>query len=151
MRPVAVEFHLSLEYIGVESHCYQFRIAFENSADRFLLAYPEVTGLRFTSSQGAPLAEWTTRRLVSEPQDEFVLRPSDRIAFDLQAVINIAATAEVRWAIHLPPGEYDVQYSYWVRPDLERYDYLAKGSRFAAMTKPWGGEAVSNIVHVVVS
>ena len=90
-----------------------------------------------------------SRYLVSAPQDEFVLNPDDRIAFDLFARVN-ASAENYRWTIHLPPAEYDVRYLYEVDPGKARYDYLGKGSRFADRTPPWVGAAESNAVRVRV-
>lgn len=140
-------FRIVLENIGPGGDGHIFRVAFESSNDRFLLNYPKVAGLRFTSVIGGELHEFTTCLLVSEPQDEFVLNPRDRIAFDLRAYINLASTIERRWTIDLAPGEYEIVYNYSIDPNLRRYDYLNKGSRFADMTKPWSGSVSSNVVH----
>jgi hypothetical protein len=115
-----------------------------------LLPYPEVTGLRFAPLGGEELPEWTTRHLVSGPQDEFVLNPDDRIAFDLLAPVGVSGEND-RWIIRLRPTEYEVRYVYEVHPGKARYDYLGKGSRFADMTPPWIGAVESNTVRVPVS
>jgi len=141
-------FRLALEYIGPGVDCQVFRVAFESSDDRYLLHYPGVTGLRFTLAKGATEShEFNTRLLVAGPQDEFVLNPNDRIAFDLRAYINLPSSPERRWTIDLAPGDYDVSYVYSIDPNRRRYDYLNKGSRFAEITKPWSGSALSNLVR----
>ena len=96
------------------------------------------------------MPEWTTRHLVSGPQDEFVLNPDDRIAFDLLAPVGVSGEND-RWIIRLRPTEYEVRYVYEVHPGKARYDYLGKGSRFADMTPPWIGAVESNTVRVPVS
>jgi len=146
LRDVNSDFQLSLEYIGPGVDCYIFRVAFESSTDRYLLNYPEVTGLKFRPVNGIESTEFTTRFLVSAPQDEFVLNPNDRIAFDLRAYINRPCTLERRWTVDLSPGDYEASYLYSIDPNRRRYDYLNKGSRFAAMTKPWSGLAISSVV-----
>jgi hypothetical protein len=115
-----------------------------------LLPYPGVTGLRFVQPRGGEAPEWTTRYLVTEPRDEFVLNPGGRIAFDLVAPVNASAEYN-RWTIRLPPGEYDVRYVFEVEPGEARYDYPGKGSRFADQTPPWVGAVESNAVRVRVS
>lgn len=140
-------FRITLENIGPGLDCHIFRVAFESSDDRYLLNYPEVPGLQFTLARGRVLHEFTTRFLTSAPQDEFVLNPSDRIAFDLRAYINLGSSSEKRWTIDLAPGEYEVNYTYSIDSKRRRYDYLNKGSRFADITKPWSGSVLSNVVH----
>lgn len=144
-------FRIALENVGPGVDCHIFRVAFESSNDRYLLNYPEVAGLRFRSAIGSEPHEFTTRFLVSAPQDEFVLNPNDRIAFDLRAYINLASTPERRWTIDLAPGEYEIIYKYSIDSDRRRYDYINKGSRFADITKPWSGSVLSNAVHFRVA
>lgn len=84
------------------------------------------------------------------PQDEFVLNPQDRIAFDLLAEVNSTVDV-IGWRIQLEPGEYEVHYQYTVSPENTRYDYLGKGSRFADITPPWTGTVESNVVRVTVT
>lgn len=146
---VSATFRVTLDFIGPDPQGLRFRVAFDASPARWLLPYPKITGLRFIPVRGGEAPEWTSRYLVTEPQDEFVLNPDDRIAFDLLACVN--ATAENnRWTIRLPPAEYDVRYVFEVNPDEERYDYLGKGSRFADLTPPWVGAAESNTVRVLL-
>jgi hypothetical protein len=140
---------ITLDFIGPDKQGLRFRVAFDSSRARWLLPYPEITGLRFVPTRGGDTAEWTTQYLVSGPKDEFVLNPDDRIAFDLVAYIN-AASEQFRWTIDLPPGEYDVRYVFEVNPGETRYDYLGKGSRFSDMTPPWVGMVESNAVRVGV-
>lgn len=143
-------FRITLEVVSADPSAIRFRVAFDSSVDRWLLPYPKVTGLRFTSANGDTL-DWTTRYLLSAPRDEFVLNPDDRIAFDLVVYIGAEPNPAQRWAIKLLPGGYDVKYVYSVEPSDQRYDYLGKGSRFADITPPWVGEVASTVQHVVVS
>ena len=83
------------------------------------------TGLTFTDGTGHQVAEWKTRLLVSEPQDDFVLAPRARIAFDMDASIN-GNSSENRWVIELPVGVYQVHYAYHVDRETDWYDFLAK-------------------------
>lgn len=102
---------------------------------------------------GEKIGEWGTQIMGSCPLDDFVLTPSSRIAFDVKAHINQepGADSNPRWAIQLPVGTLNAQFVYTVNPDLERLDFLAKRSRFAAMTKPWGGSVKSNVVQFTVT
>lgn len=143
-------FEIILEHVHGDYRCQIFRVAFASSTDRLLLPYPEVTGLHFVNSTGAKIAEWKTRSLATTPLDEFVLNPGDRISFDLKAWTNIEPDHERRWTIQLPAGQLAAQYHFHVEPDIERYDYLARRSRFAAITKPWGGSLESNAVQFIV-
>lgn len=143
-------FQVSLDFIGAEPHGLRFRVAFGSSSARWLLPYPKITGLRFVPLAGEEAPEWATRHLATGPQDEFVLNPDDRIAFDLVARAN-ASAEEYRWTIKLPSAEYHVRYIYEVNPGEARYDYLGKGSRFADLTPPWVGAVESNAVRVRVS
>ncbi|MEO2088510.1 MAG: hypothetical protein ABGY75_03305, partial [Gemmataceae bacterium] len=132
-------FRVELEFVGPEPNGLRFRVAFEASPARWLLPYPEVTGLRFIPARGGDVSEWKTRYLVTEARDEFVLNPDSRIAFDLVARVNASAELNNRWTIRLPPAEYEVRYVFEVDPGVARYDYLGKGSRFADLTPPWVG------------
>jgi hypothetical protein len=140
-------FQLVLEYISDDDRCLIFRLAFESCTDRLLLPYPEVTGLKFTTPAGEKLAEWKTQFLVSAPVDEFVLNRDSRIAFDLKAHINTDSDEKHRWTARIGSGEINAHYMFEVQPDIKRYDFLAKGSRFAAITKPWSGSLKSNAVQ----
>lgn len=140
---------ISLEHIDDAPTPSTFRVAFHSAADRWLLPYPCVTGLTFTDTVGNPAPEWVTRELRTEPLDDFVLTPGARIAFDLHANINGIRRVD-RWSIELMSGEYLVHFGYRVDRDTEWYDYLAKRSRFAAMTRVWRGEVRSNVVRYAV-
>jgi hypothetical protein len=144
---VSATFRVTLDFIGPEPQGLRFRVAFDTSPARWLLPYPKITGLRFIPVRGGEVAEWTTRYLVTEPRDEFVLNPDDRIAFDLLACVNASAENN-RWTIRLSPAEYEVRYVFEVDPGEARYDYLGKGSRFADLTPPWVGAVESNPVRV---
>ena len=135
-------FQLVLEHISGGHRCHIFRLAFEKSTDRLLLPYPEVTGLKFTSPAGENLAPWKTRFLVSVPRDEFVLNPDSRIAFDLKAYINTAPDKKHLWTAQIGVGEMNAQYVFKVQPDIQRYETLAKSSRFAAYAYPVGSRSV---------
>jgi hypothetical protein len=144
---VSATFRVTLHFIGPEPQGLRFRVAFDASPARWLLPYPEITGLRFIPVRGGEVPEWTTRYLVTEPRDEFVLKPDYRIAFDLLARVN-ASVENNRWTIRLLPAEYEVRYVFEVHPGEARYDYLGKGSRFADITPPWVGAVESNAVRV---
>ncbi len=148
---VDATFQITLEHVDGNDRCHVFRLAFDSSTHRLLLRYPEVTGLRFTDSARAQIAEWKTRFLITCPLDEFVLNPDARIAFDLKAHINVQPDRNHRWTIQLPAGQINAHYVFTVNPDMERYDFLAKRSRFAAITKPWGGTLESNVVQFTVA
>ncbi len=137
---------ISLEHIDDSPTSNMFRVAFHSAAERCLLPYPNVTGLTFTNALGNKTAEWRTRFLVSEPLDDFVLNPRSRISFDLYAGIN-ADSEDHRWVIDLPAGTYDVHFAYRVDRDTDWYDFLAKRSRFAAMTPIWRGSIQSNTIR----
>ncbi|MBW3599316.1 MAG: hypothetical protein KY475_18865, partial [Planctomycetes bacterium] len=124
---------ISLEYIADSTAQDTFRVAFHSAAERCLLPYPSVTGLTFTDASGNKAAEWRTRVFVSQPLDDFVLNPGDRISFDLHANINADSQGN-RWFIDLPAGTYDVHFAYRVERDTDWYDFLAKRSRFASLT-----------------
>jgi hypothetical protein len=149
-KSVCANFRVTLEFIGPEPQGLRFRVAFDASPARWLLPYPKITGLRFIPADGTDTREWLTRYLITEPRDEFVLTPNDRIAFDLVAPVN-ASDKDFRWTIQLAPGEYDVHYIFEVGPGEARRDYLGKGSRFADMTPPWVGVAESNSVRASVA
>lgn len=136
---------LSLEYIANSPIPNTFRLAFHSAAERCLLPYPCVTGITFTDDAGNRAAEWKTRFLVSEPQDDFVLPPRARIAFDLYANIN-EDVGQHRWCIDLPAGNFHVDYFYHVERETDWYDFLAKRSRFAAITPIWRGSIQSNTI-----
>ncbi|QDV18198.1 hypothetical protein Pan153_28550 [Gimesia panareensis] len=134
---------LDLEYLGLRDEKPVFRLAFHSSSERLLLPYPEVTGLQFMDESGELLDQWRAGYLVIAPGDEFVLRERDRIAFDLTVPLDSQPTSEQIWTLKLPPGRLRVRYVYEVNADKERYDFLAKRSRFAAITKFWGGRVES--------
>jgi hypothetical protein len=146
---VGEKFRVTLNYIGPEPKGLRFRVAFDSSPTRWLLPYPNVTGLRLIPIRGDGAPEWMTRYLITEPQDEFVLNPADRIAFDLLVRAN-SSTEHALWTIHLSPAEYAVRYICSVDPGSARYDYLGRGSRFADLTPPWSGVVESNEVRVQV-
>jgi hypothetical protein len=150
---VCANFRVTLELIGPEPQGLRFRVAFDASPARWLLPYPKITGLRFVAADGTRVRECMTRYLITQPRDEFVLTPDDRIAFDLVVPVNVSDT-DFRWTIQLAPGEYDVYYVFYVfevGPGEARYDYLGKGSRFADMTPPWVGAVESNSVRASVA
>jgi len=140
---------ISLEHIADSPTPETFRVAFHSATERCLLPYPNVTGLTFTNASGIKAAEWRTRVFISEPLDDFVLNPGARIAFDLYANIN-GGCNEHRWMIDLPAGKYDVHFVYCVDRDTEWYDFLAKRSRFAALTPIWRGSIQSNTIPFTV-
>jgi hypothetical protein len=144
---VSATFRITLDFIGPETQGLRFRVAFDASPARWLLPYPAVTGLRFIPVRGGEVPEWTSHYLVTESQDEFVLNPDDRIAFDLRAFVNASAENN-RWTIRVPPAEYEVRYVFEVDPGEASYDYLGKGSRFADLTPPWVGAVESNTVRL---
>lgn len=136
---------IELQHIAASPIPNTFRVAFHSADERCLLPYPSVTGLTFTNTSGNGVAEWKTRFIVSEPLDDFVLVPGARIAFDLHANINVEGT-EYRWFIDIPAGTYAVHFVYQVDRQTDWYDFLAKRSRFAAMTAIWRGSVKSNAI-----
>ena len=144
-------FQIILEHVGGDDHCRIFRLAFESGTERLLLPYPEVTGLRFTALTGHKVGEWGTRIMAQEPLDEFVLTPGARIAFDLEACINLEPDREHRWTIRLPVGTLHAYYLFEVQLGRQRYDFLNKGSRFAGITKIWAGTVKSNVVEITTT
>ncbi len=149
-NPIDTSFQVELQAVtSADGHT--FRITFKSSNDRYLLPYPEVTGLQFRPRAGEEKYQWGTRLILSGvPLDEFILKPTDIISFDLRAYINVECTSERLWTIQLPPGAYDVEYVYAVDAKTRRYDYLNRGSRFAEITKPWSGEVRSNFIRFTV-
>ncbi|TWU43625.1 hypothetical protein Poly51_62800 [Rubripirellula tenax] len=141
---------ISLEHIAVSRTPETFRVAFHSATERCLLPYPKVTGLTFTNASGNKTAAWRTRVFAAEPLDDFVLNPGARIAFDLYANVN-GRCDEHRWMIDLPAGTYNVHFAYSVDRDTEWYDFLAKRSRFAALTPIWRGSIESNTIPFTVT
>lgn len=137
---------LDLELVSSGSGNPVFRLAFHSSRERLLLPYPEVTGLQFMDESGTQAGQWGSRYLTIEPLDEFVLRSGDRIAFDLTVPFDGQPTSERKWMLSLVSGRFHVRYVYEVEPDRRRYDFLAKRSRFAAITQFWGGRVESTVV-----
>lgn len=140
---------VSLEHIADSPIPNTFRVAFHSAAERCLLPYPRVTGLIFADAFGNKSGEWGTRYLGSEPLDDFVLNPHDRISFDLYANIN-ANRQDHRWVIDLPAGTYDVHFAYCVDRETDWHDFLGKRSRFAALTPIWRGSVRSNSIRFAV-
>jgi hypothetical protein len=141
-------FEITLDYIRDSPRAHTFRVAFHSANRRCLLVYPEVTGVTFYKSNNI-VAEWETQTLGSTPLDDFVLNPGARIAFDLYANINVKIS-ELEWTINLPAGQFDVQFVYKVDRNTDWYDYLAKRSRFAAVTPVWRGVVTSNRIPFTV-
>ncbi len=137
---------LDLELVSSGAGNPVFRLAFHSSRERLLLPYPEVTGLQFMDEGGELVDQWRAGYLVIAPGDEFVLREGDRIAFDLTVPLDSQPTSEQIWSLKLPSGRLKVRYVYEVNADKERYDFLAKRSRFAAITQFWGGRVESTVV-----
>ena len=101
-------------------------------------------GLQFLGEDGEAIAKWTTSHLSSGPKDDFVLTPLSRIAFDIRAQVNSAEDSKAGLRIVLPAGTLRVKFRYEMIIPHGWYDYLNKGSRFADMTPPWEGIAISN-------
>lgn len=151
MSDAAPSFRISLEHVATDAVRSTFRLAFDSCTERMLLRYPEVTGLRFTRVSGESLGEWLTSSLFAGvPPNEFILMPEARIAFDLHARINVPRDPMHPWGIELPPGEARVDFVFEARPDLARWEALARTSSFASKNKPWSGTVVSNAVAVTV-
>ena len=143
-----LSFKLTFEHVSANDQRHTFRIAFSNCESRILLPYPNVTGIRFFDPTGNELTVWRTGRLVSEPLDDFVLTPNARISFDLIAYVNAPPDINPRWKATLPLGKLIAQYKYHVDDERGWYDFLAKRSRFAAITPPWNGTAKSNRIEL---
>lgn len=144
-------FTITLEHVPGKRDQHTFRVAFTASTDRFLLPYPRVTGLRFSTAEGRHVGTWKTDLFVIQPpeavNDEFVLKPNARIAFDLRAHANCEPTPDRPWTIDLPRGKLHVQFLLDLDIALERYDFVAKRSTQAPITIPWGKQVESNSVE----
>ena len=139
-------FNIQLEHVNEGADFHTFRVAFFGADSRILLPYPQVTGIRLVDSSDANIDEWRSRDLVSEPLDVFVLAPGARIAFDLRGYVNCDSDANRRWAINMPIGPCHARFRYHVDGKRDWYDFLAKRSRFAALTPPWNGTIESNAI-----
>ena len=139
-------FSIELEHVNEGSDFHTFRVAFSGADSRILLPYPQVTGIRLMDSSDAIIDEWQTRYLVSAPLDDFVLVPGARIAFDLRGYVNCESD-RARWTINMPIGACRARFRYHVDDKREWYDFLAKRSRFAAITPPWNGTIESNTIE----
>ena len=125
-----------------------FRLAFFGAESRILLPYPQVTGIRLVDDSDAKTAAWGTQFLVSEPLDDFVLTPRARISFDLRGYVNCDSDLERRrWTINMPVGACVARFRYHVNDKRDWYDFLAKRSRFAAITLPWNGTIESDAIE----
>ncbi|MEQ9070441.1 MAG: hypothetical protein RLO18_27150, partial [Gimesia chilikensis] len=138
---------LDLELVSTDAGNPVFRLSFHSCHERLLLPYPEVTGLQFLDESGEEAGQWGSRNLTIEPLDEFVLRPGDRIAFDLTVPFDGQPKSERKWVLSLASGCFHVRYVYEVEADRRRYDFLAKQSRFAGITQFWGGRVESTVVN----
>ena len=149
-------FRLTLEHVLTQPHRLTFRVAFDESELYLQLPYPQQLGLRFTKPSGELINHWMTGSLVSgEPWYEFVLRPNDRIAFDVFAAINtpprsIFEAPGERWTIELPPGEARVEFVYEQKIDWAHYEAEARRSHPGAHAIPFAGRVVSNAVSVLI-
>lgn len=141
------DFELTLEVVNSDRPPPVFRLAFSSSRERLLLPYPEVTGLQFLNAAEKKVAEWKAHFLSIRPLDEFVLRPSDRIAFDLEVLDNLPPDREHDFTIQLPPGRMSVRYVFGVKANPRRDDSLAKRSRLASLRKIWSGRLESPLVE----
>ena len=140
-------FSIELEHVNEGSDFHTFRVAFSGADSRILLPYPQVTGIRLVDSSDAIIDEWRSRYLVSEPLDDFVLAPGARIAFDLRGYVNCDSDRDRRWTINMPVGPCRARFRYHVDDKRDWYDFLAKRSRFAALTPPWNGKIESNTIE----
>lgn len=147
-------FRLTLEHVLTQPHRLTFRVTFDESELYLLLPYPKQLGLRFTKPSGELINQWMTGSLVSgEPWYEFVLRPDDRISFDVFAAINKPSNSkleEERWTIELPPGDARVEFVYEQKIDWAHYEAEARRSHPGAHAIPFAGRVVSNAVSVLI-
>lgn len=141
---------IDLEQVGSSSCPYCFRVAFHSSADRLLLQYPNPTDLEFTTEDGNLASHFCTQIMGSFPIDDFVLNRNQRIMFDLNVNVNGTSPEAGSWKIELPKGRYWLTFVYNIARDTEWYDFLAKRSRFAAITPIWRGTMRSNTIPVDV-
>lgn len=142
------EFMIHLEYVNVTENRHAFRVTFEGAESRILLPYPQITGLRIFNADETTELEWKTSMLISAPLDDFVLQPELRIAFDLQVLVEQDGMSQYSWSIQLPAGQLRARYRYHVDDQRDWYDFLAKRSRFASVTKPWNGTIESNTIEL---
>jgi hypothetical protein len=144
-------FVVTLEHVKGSDDDHVFRVAFHASTDRFLLPYPHVTGLKLSTLDGRYIGTWRTDLFVTQPpgdqNDEFVLNPKSRIAFDLRAYFNCEPSPERPWTLKLPAGRLRARFIFDLDLDLERYDFLVKRSSLSPITIPWGGTVESNPVE----
>lgn len=144
---IEITFNIELEHVnrGVDFHV--FRVTFSGADSRILLPYPQVTGIRLVDDSDALIADWRSRYLTSEPLDDFVLAPGGVIAFELRGYVNCESSAERRWTIGMPVGACRARFRFHVDDKREWYDFLAKRSRFAALTQPWNGTIDSDTIE----
>ena len=140
-------FRIELQHVNAEDDSHTFRVAFYGAQSRILLPYPQVTGIRLVDETDSEIAELCSRFHVSEPFDDFVLAPGARIAFDLRGFVNCDSDYERQWTINMPVGTCRARFRYRVDDKCEWYDFLAKRSRFAAITPPWNGTIESEAIE----
>ncbi len=153
-------FRLTLEHLQTQPQRLTFRLVFDSSQLCLRLPYPRAASLRFQKPTGE-LIEWRNPWLESIPSSgsvaspyEFVLRPDDRIAFDLSAVINVKPDdpESLGWTIELPPGEARVEFVYeQTTIDWERYERYVGGSRMRSHAMPFAGRVVSNTANLLIT
>ena len=141
---------IDLEQIGTSKSPFCFRVGFHSSVDRYLLQYPNPTDLEFASEDGNQPARFGTQIMGSFPIDDFVLNRYQRIMFDLNVNVDGTYGEAGVWRIDLPAGRYRLTFVYHIDRDTEWFDFLAKRSRFAAITPIWRGTVRSNTIAVDV-
>ncbi len=141
---------IDLEQIGSSTSPYCFRVGFHSSDDRYLLQYPNPTDLEFATEDGIQASHFCTPIMGSFPIDDFVLNRNQRIMFDFDVNVNGMSPEAGAWRIDLPPARYWLTFVYQIDRETEWYDFLAKRSRFAAMTPIWRGAMRSNTIPVDV-
>lgn len=140
-------FEITLEHVNMNDNAHTFRVSFFSTDSRILLPYPQVTGIRILNTNEQIVSKWTTRLFVTAPLDDFVLSPGDRFSFDLRASVKCDSNASSSWTIEMPTGLIRARFEYHVDDKRDWYDFLAKRSRFASITKPWNGTVVSNTIE----
>lgn len=141
---------IDLEQVDAKIAPYRFRVGFHSSEGRCLLQYPNPTDFEFVNIDGPPNPIFGIRILGSFPIDDFVLNPNQRITFDVDINVNGIRDGESVWRVDLEPGNYCLTFVYEMAEETEWYDFLAKRSRFAALTPIWRGTVRSNKIELVV-
>ena len=131
-----------------ESHL-GFTATFRDAQERLLLAYPEVSGLRFVST-GGDVPQWRTDVLCTQPLDMFVLNPEDEISFTFTLERGDTELVRGHWRLGLLAKVVELHYEHSADPSSPSCRELferrsARGSRLYRST-PWAGRVLSDAI-----